>query len=183
MKANIMIDQERRARLIDFGLLNIISENTNSTTSITTGGTVRWMSPELLQPGLFGSNSSRPTEESDRYALGMVVYEVLTGRAPFAQFMQYIVATKIIDGERPPRPEGVRGVWFTDDLWRMLVLCWKTDARDRPSIEAVRECLEKASSTWEPLPGGVEGDEFEFDLTVLTVRIPVWPASSSRACG
>ena len=183
MKANILINREGQARLIDFGLLNIIPENTNSTASISTGGTIRWMSPELLQAGQFGSGYDRPTEASDRYALGMVIYEVLNGRAPFMPLKEYIVATKIIRGERPPRPEGVRGAWFTDNIWRMLVLCWETDPRDRPSIEAVCECLEKASSTWEPLPGGVEGDEFEFDLTVLMVRIPVWPAFGSRSCG
>lgn len=42
-----------------------------SATTISTAGTVRWMSPELL----FGQNSP-PTRESDCYALGMVIYEV-----------------------------------------------------------------------------------------------------------
>ena len=39
------------------------------------GGTLYWMSPELLDPLRFGSDG-RPTCESDCYALGMVVYEV-----------------------------------------------------------------------------------------------------------
>ena len=34
------------------------------------------MSPELLDPDKFGANDSRPTTQSDCYALGMVVYEV-----------------------------------------------------------------------------------------------------------
>ena len=38
-------------------------------------GTFRWTSPELLDPKGFGSDG-RPTRESDRYALGMVIYEV-----------------------------------------------------------------------------------------------------------
>jgi len=47
--------------------------------SYTAGGTVRWMSPELLYPekfGILGSENDRPTRESDCYALGMVIYEV-----------------------------------------------------------------------------------------------------------
>ena len=42
----------------------------------TPGGTEGWMSPELLVPEVFGLNDSRPTKQSDCYALGMVVYEV-----------------------------------------------------------------------------------------------------------
>ena len=38
-------------------------------------GTLRWMSPELLDPVRFGSDGL-PSRRSDRYALGMVIYEV-----------------------------------------------------------------------------------------------------------
>ena len=34
------------------------------------------MSPELLDPEMFGLDNNRPTKQSDCYALGMVVYEV-----------------------------------------------------------------------------------------------------------
>lgn len=34
------------------------------------------MSPELLSPEEFGMADNRPTRQSDRYALGMVIYEV-----------------------------------------------------------------------------------------------------------
>jgi serine/threonine protein kinase len=44
-------------------------------TATSSEGTFRWMSPELLDPSVFGSDG-RPTRESDRYALGMVIYEV-----------------------------------------------------------------------------------------------------------
>ena len=46
-----------------------------SQSSASSGGTFRWMSPELLDPPRFGS-SGRLTRESDCYALGMVIYEV-----------------------------------------------------------------------------------------------------------
>ena len=48
------------------------------------GGTIGWMSPELLDPGRFNLTEGRRTKESDCYALGMVIYEVLSGQAPFA---------------------------------------------------------------------------------------------------
>jgi len=46
-----------------------------SDTAESSGGTFRWMSPELLDPEHFDSDG-RPTRESDCYALGMVIYEV-----------------------------------------------------------------------------------------------------------
>ena len=54
--------------------------------SFTAGGTHRWMSPELLDPELFGipqSEGDRPTRQSDCYALGMVIYEVRVRGSPF----------------------------------------------------------------------------------------------------
>ena len=45
-----------------------------SETDVPSGGTFRWMSPELLYQSRYGTNS-RPTPESDCYALGMVIYE------------------------------------------------------------------------------------------------------------
>ena len=44
--------------------------------TIISGGTHGWMSPELLDPQCFGSDGC-PTRESDCYALGMVIYEVI----------------------------------------------------------------------------------------------------------
>jgi len=57
--------------------MSTVAQNTVlfSESVVSSGGTLRWMSPELLDPTYFGSKG-RPTCESDCYALGMVVYEV-----------------------------------------------------------------------------------------------------------
>ena len=132
------------------------------------------MSPELLDPEQFGLDHGRPTKESDCYSLGMVIYEVLTGKPPFAPLKEHAVMRKVTDGKRPERPEGVKGTWFMDELWKMLGLCWAMHAQSRPSIEAVRECLKRVSGTWVPLPPqtnkGVE-DKNDWDFTILTVCI------------
>ena len=180
VKVNILIDQAKCARLADFGLLTMVSEHTNFPTpsNSSTGGTTRWMSPELLHPELFGSSDGLPTRASDCYALGMVIYEVLTGQIPFALFKKHVVPRKVTDGERPERPKGVKGTWFTDDLWKMLGLCWKADALSRPKIEDVREFLKQVSSIWKPLPPelkvGVGEGENEPDLPDSSVWILVF---------
>ena len=63
--------------MADFGLMSTVALNTVlfSESVVSSGGTLCWMSPELLDPTYFGSEGN-PTYESDCYALGMVIYEV-----------------------------------------------------------------------------------------------------------
>lgn len=83
LKANIYI-RNFHACIADFGISTItriepwasaITGETASLVSFTSGGSLPWMSPELLDPGKFNSDP-RPTKESDCFALGMVIYEV-----------------------------------------------------------------------------------------------------------
>ena len=177
IQANILIDRDWHARLADFGLLTIVSDPTSLTasSSYVAGGTTRWMSPELLNPNLFGFTSDiRPTKESDCYALGMVVLEVFSGQPPFASDKDFIVIQKVMGGEHPGRPEGLEGAWFTDDLWGMLELCWATQPENRPSVEAVLERLEQFSRAWEPpsleVDGGVGADKDDLNHTIVSDR-------------
>ena len=149
-KVNIMIDKDGNARLADFGLLAVVSDSTHpaTTTSSEGAGMMRWMSPELLDPELFASKNARHTKESDCYALGMVILEVLTGQAPFPCCNNLVVMRKIVEGERPDRPQGPEAVWFTDGLWRMLERCWLPIPKLRSTVEDVLECLEQGSATW-----------------------------------
>ena len=100
------------------------------------------MSPELLYPQRFGFRDGRPTMESDCYALGMVILEVLSGQAPYARCVEVVVIGKVIDGKIPERPEAT---WFTDELWEILEECWSSNAQDRPSVQTILECLERVS--------------------------------------
>jgi serine/threonine protein kinase len=142
-KANILVDGHGRACLADFGLVTIISDIVNSVTIASqNGGTIRWMSPELLDPDRLGLKESQPTERSDCYALGMVVLEVLSGQVPFPGDNDFVVMRKVMQGEHPERPGGA---WFTDDLWGTLERCWSPHPDDRPKIEVVLEFLRQGS--------------------------------------
>jgi len=148
-KANILVDSSGHARLADFSLLTIAPDQQTVLTTCIQGGTIQWMSPELLDPERFGFPKSRPTKESDCYALGMVVYEVISGQTPFSPAIPSAVIWKVLSDQRPGRPEGEEGKKFTDAVWKVLELCWKPQPRDRASATAVLSCLEgELPSAW-----------------------------------
>lgn len=119
------------------------SDQLTITSPVTGHGTIRWTSPELFFPEEFGFGSSSPTKESDCYALGMVIYEVLSGEVPFAAIhLEFAVIVKVLEGERPRRPEGDDGKLFTNDIWEMLNLCWKSQPQDRIDAKAILLVLE-----------------------------------------
>lgn len=143
IKVNILVDEDGHARLADFGLLKIVSDpalNFVSSSSNTQGGTVRWMSPELIDPKMFGFEKSRLTIHSDCYALGMVIYETISGHIPFHGDTNITVSVGVIQGRRP-----TRGKMFPERLWKMMEWCWKPRPTDRPCISLVLRCLEVAS--------------------------------------
>lgn len=90
LKANIYI-RNFCACIADFGISTIarteprVGENMGTTASLVSfnsGGCPRWTSPELLDPKKFNASGPRPTKESDRFALGMVIYEVRSCELP-----------------------------------------------------------------------------------------------------
>ena len=120
------------------------------------------MSPELFDPDMFGLKESRSTKESDCYALGMVIYEVLSGQAPFFPQLNTAVILTIMRGERPRRPQGKEGTLFTDGMWEVLERCWKPQPREQISAEDV---LQGISGNPHPLRSFSNGDT-ETDGTI-----------------
>jgi len=129
------------------------------------------MSPELIAPQRFGFKKSRPTKASDCYALGMVVYETISGNLPFHKHADLTVVMKVLEGEHPPR-----GARFTGGLWKMLGQCWTPQPNNRPSIEDVRQCLETSSILSEPpspeVDVGVEDDGDGLDSDNSSLGVP-----------
>jgi serine/threonine protein kinase len=97
---NIMIDQDREPIVMDFGLAKSINDNAQVTMSGVIIGTPAYMSPEQVEgdPKLLGP----PT---DIYSLGVVFYQMLTGRLPFQGSLTAIL--RQIGCERPPLPSAL----------------------------------------------------------------------------
>ena len=73
---NIMVDEQENVRLMDFGLAKPLAGETQ-----ITQGPVCMGSPQFMPPEQYRGESVEPA--SDIYALGLSLYEMLTGRAPF----------------------------------------------------------------------------------------------------
>ena len=158
---NILITNETppRACLADFGLSTLTPSGPGETTTATAGGTPLYMAPELLCPTKFGKLSARLTQPADIYALGMVIYEVLSGFPPFHDQMCGVFdhAYRVVDGARPPKPDNAEQVGFGDGTWELVEECWSQESTRRPVIERVFTHLTRvaASSTVvSPTPDG-----------------------------
>ena len=147
-----MVNDSGRAVLADFGFVNFSSDLSTRSLSAE-GGTLRWMAPELLDPERYGFSEGPITKESDCYALGMVMYEVLSGFTPFGTSTHFTVMRYVLEGKRPERPEGDAGKLFTDNIWDIVERCWKDQPKDRASARDVLRCL-----GGNPDDGGEGGD-------------------------
>lgn len=79
-QANILMsnDEPPRACLADFGFMTMVLDPEHPMTCSTQldGGTLTFMSPEILAPGEFGLKNSVLTLQSDVYAFGLVIFQV-----------------------------------------------------------------------------------------------------------
>ena len=99
--------------------------------------TVPFMAPELLHWTRFGLGKRVPSKEADIYALGMTVYQVLTGKLPFYPKGEAEVMHAVFLGERPPKPENAEEIGMTEAVWELLGECWREDRTKRPVISEI----------------------------------------------
>tara|TARA_X000000950_G_scaffold126743_1_gene158469 strand:+ start:709 stop:2478 length:1770 start_codon:yes stop_codon:yes gene_type:complete len=93
---NIMITPDGKVKVTDFGIVSLQNEESDITKTGSILGTASYISPEQAQ--------GKPVSiESDLYSLGTVLYELITGRAPFSGDSPISTATKHLT-EKPEKP-------------------------------------------------------------------------------
>jgi len=142
---NIMIDQEGQVRILDFGIARAIkSEGPTEVGMII--GTPEYMSPEQVE-------GREVDQRSDLYSLGVILFEMVTGRVPFEADTPFAVGVKH-KSEKPPDPRQFNA-HIPEDLNNLILKCLEKEGAKRfQSAEELLSALakiEKAFPAAEPL--------------------------------
>jgi tetratricopeptide (TPR) repeat protein/tRNA A-37 threonylcarbamoyl transferase component Bud32 len=131
---NIMIDKGGNAKIMDFGIARSIREKGITGPSVMIG-TPEYMSPEQAE-------AKEIDHRSDIYSLGIILYEMATGRVPFEGETALSIAMKH-KGEIPKNPKQFNPN-IPDDLSGVILKCLEKDKAKRYQTAAdVRSELEK----------------------------------------
>lgn len=139
--SNILVDRNGRAKLLDFGIAKLLSDEDTSRTKTT----LRALTPDYAAPEQFVG--AEVTTSVDVYALGGLLFELLVGRRPFAD-----VSGSALEIERSIRERGA-----------------PTFARLASSLQAEeRDLIADARSTsWRRLTRSIDGDLENIALKAL----------------
>lgn len=143
---NIMITQSGQVKVMDFGIARAVSDNAATVADTSTMlGTAQYFSPEQARGETVDSRT-------DLYSTGIVLFELLTGRAPFQAEKPVAVAYQHIS-EAPPTPSSINP--RVPKLLDSVVL--KALAKDKLSryqtAAEFREDLEKIATALTPTDG------------------------------
>ncbi|KAI9203614.1 kinase-like domain-containing protein [Polychytrium aggregatum] len=141
---NVLIDPAFNAVVSDFGMARVkhtaaTANRTRAANQHSAGGTLDYMAPEMLDD----DNPSDSTKQTDVYAFGITMYEVLNdGRTIWVTgngqpMRDVVVMRQLFLGNRPKRPGNI-----SDALWDVVEQCWHQDPSLRPSFPEIAVLLE-----------------------------------------
>jgi serine/threonine protein kinase len=147
--ANILVARNGEPKVTDFGVVKLTS--TNLTRTGTVVGTPSYMSPEQI-------TGEEVAGASDQFAIGVILYQMLTGQLPFSGENPTTILYKIVHST-PPLP-GEQRSSLPEALDNVLMRALEKKPEDRfPS------CSELAAALHEAL--GVVTDTMEIDQTLV----------------
>lgn len=134
---NIMIDLDGNARILDFGIARSLQSDGITGEGVMIG-TPEYMSPEQVE-------TKDVDSRSDIYSLGIILFEMLTGRLPFTGETPLSVAMKQ-KASKPPDPQSLNPQ-IPADLNRMIFKCLEKDRNKRyQSAEEILSDLNEIES-------------------------------------
>lgn len=158
--ANVLLTPEGQIKIMDFGLAKLVDDNDTLTQTGEILGTPSYMAPEQAR-----GDGKRALASVDVYALGAILYELLTGRPPFRGTTATDTLLQVI-GDKPVPP-------------RLL------NSRIDPDLETVSlKCLEKDPDQRYASAKALAEDLGRYrDQRAILARPPGWTDAVVRALG
>ena len=125
---NVLIADDGRIKVADFGLAKAMSATTQHTATGVLIGTVSYVAPELVVEG-------RSDARADVYAVGVILYEILTGKKPHEGETPIQVAYKHVHEDVPPPSRRVPGI--PDYVDALVARATARDREQRPADAGV----------------------------------------------
>jgi serine/threonine-protein kinase len=165
---NIMIDKEGDAKIMDFGIARSVEAPGVTVTGMVIG-TPDYMSPEQVE-------GEEADQRSDIYSLGVVLYEMVTGRVPFEGKTPYSIALKH-KSEAPKEPK-VLNAQVPSDLNSVILRCMEKDREMRfqgaegllSELNKIEEGIpisERVEASREPVPEKISEIKWKDSIAVL----------------
>ncbi|HUB09507.1 MAG TPA: serine/threonine-protein kinase [Myxococcales bacterium] len=131
--ANVLVTEDRRVKLMDFGLAKFLAAETGVTDSRRIVGTYRYMAPEQAMGDPLDGRA-------DLYSFGVMIYELLCGRPPYDARTPQELWQRVLESEPPALGSLNPGVDYTLALVAHRLL--KKDPEDRfQTAEEIYEAL------------------------------------------
>lgn len=152
---NVLLSQpwapgdDNTVQVTDFGIASVVSARQRQTSGML--GTPQYMAPEIISHG-------HATSAADIYSTGIVLYELLSGRTPFAgPGTDFTIAYRHVTVQ-PPELD------LPHELWRVLNHLLAKDPRDRPAATEAAATMRRLSPKYQQLsplpPQTVTTDDF-----------------------
>jgi eukaryotic-like serine/threonine-protein kinase len=162
---NVMIDDNRRVKVTDFGIARAGTSQMTEAGSIV--GTAQYLSPEQAR-------GAQVDQRSDLYSVGVVIYELLTGKVPFTGESPVEIAMKHLSDTPPPPSELNPDVPEELDKIVMRALA-KDPARRYQSAQEMDEDLERVAR------GLAVSRETDETATQILAGVNAMPTQIARA--
>lgn len=165
---NLMLTEGGRLKVMDFGIARMAGSSHLTRTGLLVG-TLRYMAPEQIK----GEEVDRRT---DVYALGVVLYQMLTGRVPFEGASDFAILKAQI--EDPPVPPGIHVPGLPGWLERAVLRALEKDpARRFQTVEELDDALTRGEPTrlGAPVPTGPVDDDPTVYLPRTATPVPAPP--------